>query len=454
MGYDFSQLSSVDFEELVCDLLQEEYGKRLELFKPGKDGGIDCRNVTQEGTIVVQCKHYVRSGFQKLFDKLKKEEFDKVSKINPYRYVLATSVPLSPYNKKKISDVFGCYIITEGDIFGQDDLNALLRQHHDIEKRHFKLWLSSSAVLDSLLHNGVLKQSHQLVDRIHEDMRLFVKNDSFLSAIEILNKNRFVIISGEPGIGKTTLADMILLHYIDRGYRPIEVRDPRDAYDLYHPETRTIFYFDDFLGLTRLGDHAAKTDTSDIVKLIDLVTRSHNCRMILTSREFVLSQALQIDERIANSGFLRKKYQLTLANYTRLIKAKILFNHLWFSNLESTYIESIIDSRGYRRIINHPHYSPRVIQWMTKNSQYKYQPINRSSFLEQFLAILDNPKELWKHPFKQISQAARNMLLVFFSLGIGTDAARLQECFVAYHDVYCKQYGSQFSPQDYRDATE
>ncbi len=66
-SYDFRSLSPIDFEGLVRDLLQEELALTLESFKPGKDLGIDFRfTIDKDNTLVVQCKHYVESGFDAL----------------------------------------------------------------------------------------------------------------------------------------------------------------------------------------------------------------------------------------------------------------------------------------------------------------------------------------------------------------------------------------------------
>ena len=175
--------------------------------------------------------------------------------------------------------------------------------------------------------------------------------------------------------------------------------------------------------------------------------------MVLTSREFVLAQARQFDERIANSGFLDVKYQLKLANYTKLIRAKILFNHLYFSNLDGDYIDELIKSHAPQFIIKHPNYSPRLIEWMTTNAALR--GVDKAAFPKFFVQILNNPEKLWKHPFnKQISQAARNLLLVLFSLGMGVNTLRLQACFSAYHLFYCEKFGVQSSPQDFNNAME
>jgi hypothetical protein len=64
---DLARLSSLDFEELVHDLLQTEWDISLEAFKSGRDRGVDLRHIAVGGrTTIVQCKHYLGSGLPKL----------------------------------------------------------------------------------------------------------------------------------------------------------------------------------------------------------------------------------------------------------------------------------------------------------------------------------------------------------------------------------------------------
>ena len=66
-NYDFKTLSPVDFEVLSRDLLQEEHRLTLQSFTSGRDGGIDFRySRDASGSLVVQCKHYVESGYESL----------------------------------------------------------------------------------------------------------------------------------------------------------------------------------------------------------------------------------------------------------------------------------------------------------------------------------------------------------------------------------------------------
>src|SRR5436853_551023 len=126
--YDFSHLSNHDFELLVRDLLQAELGLRLESFKSGRDRGIDLRYAQDQG-VIVQCKHYLASGFSKLLHDLTVNEAPKVSSLAPRRYLVATSVSLSAPNKDKIVYALAPHLHDPSDVLGQMDLNNLLGIH-------------------------------------------------------------------------------------------------------------------------------------------------------------------------------------------------------------------------------------------------------------------------------------------------------------------------------------
>lgn len=73
MKYDFSTLSPDDFENLSRDLVGAETGVRFEAFTVGADDGMDGRHAKADGSIILQAKHYLRSGFSKLKSKMREE---------------------------------------------------------------------------------------------------------------------------------------------------------------------------------------------------------------------------------------------------------------------------------------------------------------------------------------------------------------------------------------------
>jgi hypothetical protein len=130
VNYDFMTLSPEDFENLVADLLSCEWKVRIELFKSGKDQGIDLRNtrvLESPGTTIVQCKRYAPHRFTELLCAVKSET-DKIEPLKPARYVLATSVPLSPTNKTALMNALTPWCRSTGDIYGATEVNALLRR--------------------------------------------------------------------------------------------------------------------------------------------------------------------------------------------------------------------------------------------------------------------------------------------------------------------------------------
>jgi len=206
--YDFRTLSPLDFEELVRDLLQAELQIRLESFSPGRDQGIDFRFASGMGDMIVQAKHYVESGIEPLV-RAAKAEHDKVIKLNSKRYIFATSVALSPAQKTRIRRAMPNAPLVEADIFGRGDLNNLLGLHPEVERKRFKLWLASTAVLERILHSGVYNRTATEMDIIRSMTSKFVHNESVPAAEAILANSGALIIAGEPGVGKTTLARML-----------------------------------------------------------------------------------------------------------------------------------------------------------------------------------------------------------------------------------------------------
>ena len=162
--YDFLNLSASEFENLSRDLLQKEFNVHIESFTEGKDGGIDLRFARFRGkNEIVQCKRY--KDYASLISVLKKEAKElKGKKID--RYYVTTSVGLTPNNKQTIFKLFSGFIKSEADIFGKNDLNNLLGKYQTVESQYYKLWLSSTNILQKILHSKIYNQSEFEIEEI------------------------------------------------------------------------------------------------------------------------------------------------------------------------------------------------------------------------------------------------------------------------------------------------
>lgn len=456
--YDFKQLSPADFEDLTRDLLQKHWRVRLEAFKSGRDNGIDLRYAAVPGnSLIVQCKHFVGSTLAKLLRELRTEEMPKVARLAPDRYALATSLPLNPAAKDKIKAIISPYIRTTDDIFGADDLNNLLRLHSEIETQHFKLWLSSTDVLQRVLHNAEQVQTDFNVARIRRAIPLYVQTGSYSRAIQILELQKFVIISGVPGIGKTTLAEMLLFAHLESGYKPVVIgSDLKGATKLLHTEARQIFYFDDFLGDTFLGnrfDFLGKKEDAALLEFMDMVRESKQSKLILTAREHILRYAFQISERFQRRIGALDDHRciLELSDYTLIDRGRILYNHIYFSDLPLGFKRELLKNGFYFQILKHRNFNPRIVEWLSKYTNLK--ALSPSNYQSEVKRVLDNPEQLWQIAFEQqISEASRSMLLALYSLGGKAHLSSLEEVWVALHRSRAKRHNWKTAAEEWRQS--
>jgi hypothetical protein len=439
MHYDFSTLSPHDFELLTQDLLQREFGFRLEGFKSGRDGGVDLRRCEDRSTgLVVQCKHYGRSTFGKLKSDLKKKEVPKVAKLAPKRYVVATSRPLSVKEKDALVAALSPYCHGPSDVLGAEDLNALLRKHADIEKTHFKLWVASTAVLQAVLHNDLFSRSFLEIEEIKTRLSLFVPTEAVTRAEGALRSRGFCLLSGIPGIGKTATAEMLVALMLNNGWECVCISsNAAEALRAYDQERRQVFYYDDFLGQTSLTEKLGKNEDHELARLIRTCgKRPKTKRLILTTRNYLLAQAIEQHEVLGRTNIDAGTCVVELADYTPKVRAQVLVNHLWFYGVRETWCRQLVESGAARKIVDHPNYSPRLVEAICERASTDRQ--TAPSFAKEGLALLDDPADLWRHAYQnQLSDAARELLVCFASLGSG-----------CYMGALCRSYGAFASRND------
>jgi hypothetical protein len=419
-GHDLKQLSSRDFEELTRDLLQAEWKVTLEAFKIGRDQGIDLRHVSvDKGTTIVQCKHFATSGYTKLLSHLRNKELTKVRSLNPSRYVLVTSVELTAKNKDTIAELFAPYILSPDDVKGQNDIDGLLQRHANVARANFKLWLTSIEVLERVLHNAEACHTEFAVERVIQKLPIFVQNAAFPRAQEILEKTNVLVISGVPGIGKTTLAELLLYAHLEQDYEPVVIQsDVREGKKLFSSKRPQVFYFDDFLGQTFLGENrfpgGLNSDVS-LVEFVEMIKATGKSRFILTTREHLLQGASAISERLRHSSLLDHRCLLELADYSKGQRARILYNHLYFSDLPRDYKEEVLRDDFFLEVVEHKHFNPRLIEWLS--SAARLRNVSSAHYQAHIRGVLANPQAIWSHAFnQQISTGARNALLVLYSV--------------------------------------
>lgn len=448
--YDFHSLSSYDFAVLARDLLQEELEVRLESFAPGRDEGIDFRFRSADGDLVIQCKHY--RDYDALYRVLKRNEVAKVQRLKPKRYILVVSTPLTPARKDAVLALFAPYCKMTADIFGREDLNNLLGRHSSVERRHFKLWLTSESVLTRVLEAGIWGDTELTIQRIRQRTSRYVQNASFPRAKKVLEDHHYCIIAGIPGIGKTTLAEILLFDYVDRhDFQAIRIaNDLSEIKAVKNQHRRQVFYFDDFLGTTAL-DKMQKNEDQRIMEFLQEVSANDKWRFLLTTREYILNTAKIRHETLTHPPVDLTPCIVQLADYTHPIRAKILYNHIFFSDLTDAHKRALLENRRYETILSHRNYNPRIIEHMTQARNVIH--VSPPAYFEDFVKNLDNPARIWDHAFRyQLTEAAQHVLLTMASLPHEVLLADLKIAFGSFYQYRRAKLGFSASSRDFEHA--
>jgi len=450
--YTFDNLSPRDFELLVRDLLQEELGIRFESFCSGSDEGIDLRHAKSEShDVIVQCKHYANTRWDGLLRSYRNEQA-KVAVLDPERYIAATSQRLNPSRKQAIIDAVTPYCRSPEDVLGREDLNNLLAMHHSVERAHFKLWLASVPVLQKVLHTNIFSEQSSLLESLRRRVSRYVMNPSFGRAKDMLSEQGFCMITGAPGMGKTTLAEMLVLDHLDQGFECFRLWESvAEARDVLSPSEPQLFYFDDFLGRTGLRAATHKNEDTRLLSFISDVIESETTRFIITTRGYILNQARSFMEALASSALDSARCVLRMADYTPRIRAEILYNHLYYSALAREYVESIVCTEAYRSIVRHENYNPRIVDVMTHSLSTR--DITPEEYPAAFLSNLEHPYRIWETAFEaHLDNASRNLLLVLCSLPDRVFIDDLGEAFEVFHRYRREKYGQSGTAYDFSKA--
>ena len=442
-------LSPIDFEELCRDIAHTETGLRFSAFGPGPDGGVDGRHSKDANQTVLQCKHYIRSNFSALKTAVSKE-IHKLPQLKSKRYMLFTSQSLTPVRTDQLAALLGTYLNDPGDIWGKEDIEDALRRHPTIEKSHLKLWLSSTVVLQRILQSGLEAYTRATKEEILAELTVYARNESFDEAAKKLEEQKILVISGPPGVGKTTLAKMLSYYYLNQDWIFCAIETLDDGFARIDDETPTIFFFDDFLGRIKLDRQSLLQRESAFETFVRRVRASKNARFVLTTRAHIFEEARRISDYIDDRHLQLSKYLLDVGTYTRKIRSYILYNHLSASSLTKEHFEALLEGDWLKKIVDHKNYNPRVIASASSNSLDTVEPAEYPGYL---FKALENPDLIWSKPFRALDMKSQNLLIaLYFGSQFGQTINKLKASFSALHRGVCAHHGQPTMPTDFDDA--
>lgn len=431
----YANLNDMEFESLCRDIMERMLGVSLRRFGPGRDGGVDLADNVDGKGIVVQVKHYQSSTPEKLIRSLKKE-LSNVRRLSPRQYYICCSRMLSAANINELYLYFQNYMGSDRNIITLNEIDDFLKKkdNRDILKKHFKLWLDDTGILQELRNDDIFVDCEAFLDDADELHKLFVQTKAFDNALKVLENDQTLCIIGDPGVGKSITSKMLVLYYAAQGYR---VRYTTNVSDLgvlksairNDPESQEIILLDDCFGQAYF--EMKSTQSSELISLIKFVKKRKNKVLILNSRVTIFQEAQQRQRDLVQS-LERNDFRVHVLDINKLSdeeKAKILYNHLAFSGIPNEYFEDIRTNQRYWQIIKHRNYNPRIIEYVCNPK--RYQSVSPSNFYQLFKKHLDDPKEMWKDEYEdRLKPEDRILLQTIYSLTATTvNASLVRQCF-------------------------
>lgn len=434
MKYNFDILSPIEFEELCKDIISDKLNMDFKSFKIGKDGGIDLRN--RENGIICQCKHIKK--FSDLKSTLKKEK-KKIKSIRGLReYYLMVSTELTPKNEEEILELMEDYLKSSNQLLSIKEIESILEREEKIEilKRHSKLWLTSYRVLEIFQSKFMDFQVSTLYNEIKSEINYFVETKIYRDCLEKIKRERILIITGSPGVGKTINSNMIVARMIsdnpDLKIKTIVGSNYEELIKSLNVNDDELIILDDFLGQSYL--EKTTSDIDNIILIINYVLKNNKKFLLLNSRLYVISQTKNENEKISRilDSLETNKYLINMDNINLIEKAKIIYNLHYFNKVPFEYFEELRKKNffyyRFEYIIKHQNYNTRIIEYCVLN--YKRDGIKKEEYYNYIINNLDNPTKVWKVQFGKLTKEEREYLNIMYSIS-SANVSRdvLKECY-------------------------
>jgi DNA polymerase III delta prime subunit len=439
INFDFyNLLFPTEFEKFCRDVVDiRDSPIKFTTYKRGKDGGIDFKSTNTERKIIGQCKLYNPKNLNSFFSNLK-NEIRKCKRQKPDRYIICTNLHLDPEQAEKILNLFEGYILSEEDIIDGEKLNKYLGQdrYQHLLRTYSKLLVPNlqfvELALERIINKKYYNKTASFLRGICKEHKLFHNTQILKHCINILEKNRVIILTGNPGVGKTTTAKMIANYFLSQKVKNILFLSDYDFKEIEGiQQDNQIIVIDDFWGQNFSPSLNDGSLLRNFNRIVNDFKESSSCYLILTSREYIIKDVLNYAEFETKKILDVDKFVVNLNDYSKEDKVRIFLNHLLFYDFEKSYFKYLRYSDTLENIIGHRNYSPRHIeyfirQYLSNDTQDSYH------FYHSFLKYLDKPNEYWNNNFSKINGTSK---LILLTLLISSDPIDLKDLEMSFDSI-------------------
>lgn len=331
------------FQDLCAAVLREVWGQSVQAFADSNDGGRDgafygtwqpptdpsgVRDVPP-GPFVLQCKHTKKADTTLAPSELE-DEFDKVSALVKRgvcgTYVLLTNARVTGTSEEEIRRRLSACGVAHPLVLDGQWLSDMIATHRRL--RMFVPRVYGLGDLSQILDERAYAQASVLMASAPEQVATFVVTGAYRKAARALRDHGFVLLLGDPAVGKSVIALMLAISAADNwDCMAIKARTSEELVQRWNPhEKDQFFWLDDAFGAVRHEEHLTHAWARDLPHVMSAV--KNGARVVLTSRSYIYNEARPLLKPYSYPRLHEQQVTVDVADLTREERQQILYNHL------------------------------------------------------------------------------------------------------------------------------
>ncbi|MEV4545242.1 AAA family ATPase [Micromonospora echinaurantiaca] len=267
--------------------------------------------------------------------------------------------------------------------------------------------------LSQILDERSYTQASALVASATEEISTFVPTAAYRKAASALREHGFVMLLGEPGVGKSAIARMLAISAADNWSTPLmRARTSGELMQHWNPnEPNQIFWVDDAFGVVRHEERLTFDWARDLPLIMSAIKGS--AKIVLTSRSYIYSEARPMLKTYAYPLLTEQQITVDVSDISRAERHQILYNHLSAGDqpaevraLMKPHLEAAADADAFR-----PESARRLgLQAFTRGLALDGSGV---------ISFISRPKQYLTDVYFELDPAAQAALALIYSAGAG-----------------------------------
>ena len=409
--FELTKLGWSSFQQLCLSITREILGQTVESFLDTYDGGRDgafignWKAIGQEGLsgkFVIQCKFTSRENHNIIASDLE-DEISKVKRLvstnNCDSYILMTNAGVTGKQAEEINKQFQDAGVKYFQIFGKTWINQQILENKRLRMLVPRVY--GIGDLSQILDERAYAQTRAILETLREDLSKVVVTEAYRKAIAALNDYGFVLLLGEPAVGKTTIASMLAMAAIDNWNSSIlKLDSPEKTVEHWNPNEPTqFFWIDDAFGVSQYEEDLVRRWNHIFPQLSSML--NGGSKVVLTSRDYIYKRAVKVLKTSVFPRLLESQVIIDVQDLTIEERRQILYNHMKLGRQPGSFRTAV--KPHLESIASHKRFIPESARRLSNPFFTKNLPISnyylaefiekREDFLKEVLKNLDTDRK-------------------------------------------------------------